>query len=249
MPPLLYRVVNTILTYLNAGSYYKTPEEIKNAFNIASLQLYKKLRGNMVQYAPGRPQGAINFEQTSVTTDALSEMYRVYYFFKNLQPLTIPLTDGDGRQIDIVQIIEAQYLSPNDPYYPVLILPDNQFSTMVNNPVIPPIQRRPYGRLIGLDLPNKSLSYEIVPQNRTDNRMYSIMVRCLTLPTLVNFNFILNSPAPLPEVDLGDPNFVDTDWSDDKYDQLVFMTVEQLGFNISNGVLIQAGLAQEQKVL
>jgi hypothetical protein len=120
---------------------------------------------------------------------------------------------------------------------------------MVNNPVIPPIQKRPYGRLIGLDLPNKSLSYEIVPQDSIDNRINSIMVRCLTLPALVNFEFTIDTTKPLPIIDETDANFVDTDWSYDKYDQLVFMTVEQLGFNISNGVLIQAGLAQEQKVL
>ena len=204
----------------------------------------------MAQYAPGRPQGAINFEQTNVTTDALSEMYRVYYFLKKLQPLQIPLTDGGGRKIDIVQIIEAQYIDSDKPYNPVLILPDNQFSTMVNNPIIPPIQRRPYGRLIGLDLPNELLLYEIVPQDSINNRINSIMVRCLTLPTLVNFNFTTSTTNPLPEVDIDPTNgFIDTDWSDDKYDQLVFMTVEQLGFNISNGVLIQAGLAQEQKVL
>jgi hypothetical protein len=75
------------------------------------------------------------------------------------------------------------------------------------------------------------------------------MARCLTLPRLVDFNFTLDTTKPLPIIDETDPLFVDTDWSDDKYDQLVFMTVEQLGFNISNGVLIQAGLAQEQKVL
>jgi hypothetical protein len=249
MPPtLLQRVVYTILTYLNAGSYYKTAEEIKNAFNIASLQLYKKLRGNLVQYAPGRPLAAINFEQTSATTDSLAEMYRVYYFLQNLQPFQIPLADADGRQVDIVQIIEAQYNNSSSPYRPVLVLPDNQFSTMVNNPVIPPTQQRPYGRLIGLNLANKTLSYEIVPQD-SSNILNSVMARCLTLPRLVDFNFTLDTTKPLPIIDETDPLFVDTDWSDDKYDQLVFMTVEQLGFNISNGVLIQAGLAQEQKVL
>ena len=242
MPPLLYRVVNTILTYLNAGSYYKTAEEIRNAFNIASLQLYKKLRGNMAQYAPGRPLAAVNFEQTSVTTDALSEMYRVYYF----QSLPLNIVDAvTNRSIDIIQVIEAQYNSANDPYYPVLVLPDNQFGTMSNNLIIPPTTTRPYGRLIGYDVTTGVLSYEIVPVAN----VVSVMVRCLTLPTVVDFNFKIDTTKPLPEVDLADPLFVDTDWSDDKYDQLVFMTVEQLGFNISNGTLIQAGQAQEQKVL
>jgi hypothetical protein len=236
MPPsLLQRVVYTILTYLNAGSYYKTAEEIKNAFNIASLQLYKKLRGNLSQYAPGRPQGAINFQQTNVTTDSLSEMYRVYYF--NSVPVNI--VANDNRSVDIIEVIEVQYDDVSLPFYPVMVVPDNQFGMIVNNPIIPPIQRRPLGRLVGYQ--NNTLTYEIVPAAGVVN----VMVRCLTLPQLVDFDFTVDTTKPLPIV----VPIVETDWSDDKYDQLVFMTVQQLGFNISNGVLIQAGQAQEQKVL
>lgn len=232
---LLQRVVYTILTYLNAGSYYKTAEEIKNAFNIASLQLYKKLRGNLAQYAPGRPMSAINFEQTNVTADALAEMYRVYYY----QSLPVKITPPDNRLIDIIQSIEVQYNTTSDPFYPVMVVPDNQYGMLLNNPIIPPIQRRPYGRLVGLE--KNVITYEVVPQSNVQ----SVMVRCLTLPTLVDFDFTIDTTKPLPIV----VPTVETDWSEDKYDQLVFMTVEQLGFNISNGVLIQAGQTQEQKVL
>lgn len=238
---LLERVVYTILTYLNAGSYYKTPEEIKNAFNIASLQLYKKLRGNMAQYVPGRPLGSINFGQTNVTMDSLAEMYRVYYFTN----IPLKIISPDGRIVDIIEVIEAKYYDNSLPYYPVMIVPDNQFGMILNNPIIPPIYTRPIGRLIGYDKTSNLLSYEIAPASG----IVSVMVRCLTLPRLVNFTFKLDTTKPMPEVDISDPDFVDTDWSEDKYDQLVFMTVEQLGFNISNGVLIQAGQAQEQKVL
>lgn len=232
---LLQRVVYTILTYLNAGSYYKTAEEIKNAFNIASLQLYKKLRGNLAGYAPGRPQGAINFGQTSVTTDSLAEMYRVYYF----PSVPVDIVSTDGRMVDVIEVIEAQYDRPDSPYYPVMVVPDNQYGMLLNNPVIPPTKTRPYGRLIGYI--NNVLQYEIAPSTE----IVSVMVRCLTLPQLVDFQFVVDSTQPLPIV----VPTVETDWTDDKYDQLVFLTVQQLGFNISNGVLIQAGQAQEQKVL
>jgi len=236
MPPsLLQRVVYTILTYLNAGSYYKTAEEIKNAFNIASLQLYKKLRGNLAGYAPGRPQGAINFGQTSITMDSLAEMYRVYYF----ESAPVEITSTDDKLIDVIEVIEAQYYDTINPYYPVMIVPDNQYGMLLNNPIIPPIPSRPYGRLAGYK--DNILKYEIAPSDG----IVSIMVRCLTLPRLVDFTFTVDSTQPLPIV----VPIVETDWTDDKYDQLVFMTVEQLGFNISNGVLIQAGQSQEQKVL
>jgi hypothetical protein len=234
-PTLLQRVVYTILTYLNAGSYYKTAEEIKNAFNIASLQLYKKLRGNLAQYVPGRPMGAVNFGQTNVTMDSLAEMYRVYYYTE----MPLEIKSPDNRMVDVIEVIEAQYNTSSDPYYPVMVVPDNQYGMILNNPIIPPIQRRPLGRLIGYD--NNVLKYEIAPSAN----VVSIMVRCLTLPTVVDFDFTIDTTKPLPIV----VPIVDTDWTEDKYDQLVFMTVEQLGFNISNGVLIQAGQAQEQKVL
>lgn len=236
MPPsLLAQVVTTVLTYLNAGSYYKTALEIQNAFNIASLQLYKKLRGNLAQYMPLRPSASINFQQTNVTNDALSEMYRV------LQGSGIPASvSSQDRKIDVIQSIEVQYGGGNDPYYPVMVVPDNQYLMILQNPIIPPIETRPVGRFEYYDNALNTVAYTIAPSNYT-----SVMFRCLTLPTEVQFEFTVDTQKPLPQVDV----LVDTDWSDDKYDQLVFMTVEQLGFNIQNGVLIQAGQAQEQKVL
>lgn len=236
MPPsLLAQVVTTVLTYLNAGSYYKTALEIQNAFNIASLQLYKKLRGNMAQYMPLRPSASINFQQTNVTNDALSEMYRV------IQGTGIPAKVSDpDRKIDVIQSIEVQYDGSGSPYYPVMVVPDNQYLMILQNPIIPPIKTRPVGRFEYYDKDQNTIAYTVSPSNYTD-----VVFRCLTLPTEVDFTFEISTQEPLPTVLVGK----DTDWSEDKYDQLVFMTVEQLGFNIQNGVLIQAGQAQEQKVL
>ena len=72
---MLEQLITTVITYLNAAGYYKTAEEIKNAINVAQLDLYKRLRGNMAQYAPGRPQAAVNPEQTIQSTDEIGRAH------------------------------------------------------------------------------------------------------------------------------------------------------------------------------
>jgi hypothetical protein len=52
---IVQQVVSTVLTYLNAAGYYKSSEEVANALNLTSLDLFKRLRGNLAQYRPGMP--------------------------------------------------------------------------------------------------------------------------------------------------------------------------------------------------
>jgi hypothetical protein len=226
---MLDRLVSTVYTYLNAGSYYKDALEIKNAINMASLDLYKRLRGNMAQYAPGRPAAAINPGQTNVTADAIAELYRVYTLTGS-SPLNI--VSSDNRLVDIVESVEVQWVQNGD-FYPVNIVPDNQFLMMKNNPVIPPIQERPLGRMSGL------LVYDISPVSYVQAR-----VRCLTLPNPVDFTLTDNG-GPVPTVTYQN----DIDWTEDKLDNLVYGTVANLGFNLSNGVLVQSGEGMNQKTL
>jgi len=61
---VLQRLITTVLTYLNAAGYYKSAEEIQNAINVTQLDLYKRLRGNMAQYAPGRPIASVPLGRT-----------------------------------------------------------------------------------------------------------------------------------------------------------------------------------------
>lgn len=231
---MLDRLVSTVYTYLNAGSYYKDALEIQNAINMASLDLYKRLRGSLAQYAPGRPSAAINPGQTNVSRDALAELYRVYSF-QAATPLVVSDTltfSGPTRVIDIIESIEVQY-GQTGPFYPVNIVPDNQYLMMVNNPVIPPINGRPLGRM------NDLLTYEIAPAD-----FDAANVRCLTLPNPVVFQLDDNG-GPVPSVIYTN----DIDWTEDKFDNLVYGTISNLGFNLSNGVLVQSGEAMNQKNL
>lgn len=232
---VLQRLITTVLTYLNAAGYYKSAEEIKNAINVAQLDLYKRLRGNLAQYAPGRPSAAINPEQTNVTADAIAELY-----------LTItnqPFAPQQGYVVidappsitpDLLLSLEVSYADKPNEYYPVNIVPDNQFLMLKNNPVVPPIKERPIGRLYGL------LTYDVLPIDTA----YSFRARITKLPAPVDFIFE-DSNGPLPNIII----IKDIDWTADKLDNLVYGTVANLGFNLSNGVLVQSGNAMNDKIL
>jgi hypothetical protein len=232
---MLERLITTVLTYLNAAGYYKSAEEIQNAINVAQLDLYKRLRGNMAQYAPGRPLAAVNPEQTITSTDALSELY--------ITLTNLPFVPQEGYVIveaplgvitDIVLSLEVAYRPNASLYRPVNIVPDNQYLMLKNNPVVPPIESRPIGRLYGL------ATYEVSPITNVDN----FKARVLKLPNPVAFTFE-ESNGPIPDIIITSR----MDWTLDKLDNMVYGTVANLGFNLSNGVLVQSGNAMNDKIL
>lgn len=235
MPSVLERLINTVLTYLNASGYYKSAEEIQNAINVAQLDLYKRLRGNMAQYAPGRPLAAVNPEQTTASSDAVAELYRTLTnqaFLPSEGYVT--LDAGPTTSIDLVLSLEVAYNAAPSKYYPVNIVPDNQYLMLKNNPVVPPVNDRPIGRLFSL------LTYEVAPIANANN----FKARVITLPTPVAFTFT-ESGGPIPNIIITQQ----TDWTIDKLDNLVYGTVANLGFNLSNGVLVQSGNAMNDKIL
>lgn len=231
---MLEQLITTVLTYLNAAGYYKSAEEIQNAINVAQLDLYKRLRGNLAQYAPGRPSSSITPGETNVTADAISELYYVVGGPANTSNISMLNASADyNRSIDIVMSIEVDYLSSPGNYYPVSIVPDNQFLMMKNNPVIPPIPTRPLGRLFS------DFSFEVAPAP-----VNTWSARVLTLPNQVAFTFS-DSGGSIPIINVITP----IDWSADKLDNMVYGTVANLGFNLSNGVLVQSGNAMNDKIL
>jgi hypothetical protein len=233
---IVQQVVTTVLNYLNAAGYYKSSGEVQDALNLTSLDLYKRLRGNLAQYRPGMPIAAIQPEQTNVSSDAISELYRI------LPTIRIGTTEtwyidatGQGVIADIVESIEIQHVK-DGPFYPVNVVPDNQYLMMLHNPVITPIEKRPLGRMQGL------LTFEIVPSLTS----YDVKARVLTLPTVCEFTFV-DSGGAIPDIVVTPGK--DLNWSEDKIDNLVYGTIAGLGFNLSNGVLVQAGNSMNDKQL
>jgi hypothetical protein len=249
MTSVLERLITTVLTYLNAAGYYKSAEEIQNAINVAQLDLYKRLRGNMAQYVPGRPLAAANPEQNILSSDAIGELL-VEATTENLKVGVSPTpsqttnvqidTDFFGKTIDFVLSLEINYPTQTDgSYYPVNTVPDNQFLMMKNNPVIPPVETRPLGRLVGFE--GNYIVYEVCPYNAAPAH---VKARCVILPTPVAFTFVDNG-GPLPTIIVTQ----DTVFTSEKLDNLVYGTVANLGFNLSNGVLVQSGNNMNEKIL
>ena len=227
---IVQQVVSIILNLLNASSYYKSAAEVQDALNTASLDIYKRLRGNLAQYRPGMPIASIQPEQTNVSSDAIAELYRIYQYDG---PGPLSITVDDSTIVDIVESIEVQYGSGTGTLYPVNVVPDNQYLMMANNPVITPIEKRPLGRMRGL------LSFDVIPDD-----YFRAKVRVLTLPTVCEFTFT-DSGGAIPTITVT----TDLNWSEDKIDNLVYGTIAGLGFNLSNGVLVQAGNSMNDKQL
>jgi hypothetical protein len=231
---MLERLINTVLTYLNAAGYYKSAEEIQNAINIAQLDLYKRLRGNMAQYVPGRPLAAVNIGQTAVSTDALWELYlSIGQDFSSGFAEISTAASLFGKTADIVLSLEVAYDGNTGTLYPVNIVPDNQFLMLKNNPVVPPVESRPIGRIYD------DFNVEVFPFPFAKWRG-----RVLTLPRPVAFTFVDNQ-GPIPTIVVAQG----IDWTADKLDNLVYGTVANLGFNLSNGVLVQSGNSMNEKIL
>jgi len=226
---IVQQIVTIILNLLNASSYYKSAAEVQDSLNIASLDLYKRLRGNMAQYRQGVPIASIQPEQTNVSSDAISELYHIYQFNG---PAPLSITVGSPTVVDIIESIEVQYVAGGT-FYPVNVVPDNQYLMMANNPVITPIEKRPLGRMRGL------LEFDVLPDN-----FFMAKVRALTLPTVCEFTFV-DSGGAIPTIVVT----TDLNWTEDKIDNLVYGTIAALGFNLSNGVLVQAGNAMNEKQL
>jgi hypothetical protein len=232
---IVQQVVTIILNLLNASSYYKSAAEVQDSLNIASLDLYKRLRGNLAQYRPGMPIASIQPEQTNVSSDAISELYRILPGVRIAPTSEVFFIDATGQSViaDVVESIEIQHIK-DGPFYPVNIVPDNQYLMMLHNPVIPPIEKRPLGRMQEL------LKFEIVPSLTS----YDVKARVLTLPRVCEFTFV-DSGGAIPTIVVT----TDLNWSEDKIDNLVYGTIAALGFNLSNGVLVQAGNAMNEKQL
>lgn len=216
--PILDQVITNVYNAINAGSYFRSTTEMQSAISLANTQLYQKFRGNMAQYQKNSPKAVLNFGETTITLDSLAELYRVY--FNNTNPLAI--TSNDNQVVDIVESIELQYAF-NGPFYSAQIVPDNQYNTMNQNKVIPPAEEFPRGRLFSL------LTYEIIPNN-----YINAMSRVLVLPKEPVFT-LTDTGGPIPTITV-QQDFV---WTEEKIPALVMLTIQNLGFTLQNGVLIQ----------
>jgi hypothetical protein len=209
--------------------------EVQNAINSASADFYLNARGNLAWYKPNNTVSAINMGETSDATDSLSECYQVFPASGN--PLVV--TPLGNFVIDKVQILEPVYAgvtNGNAAKY----LPDNQWKSMLRNKVVPPNEENPYYRTTASESEGDGFefTYELVPSTYT-----SVSARCLCYPPDCEFTFT-DDDSPVPVVTVIRPLI----WQPDKIENILARTITKLGFNIQNGVLIQAGNQMEQKI-
>jgi hypothetical protein len=219
--PILDQVITNVYNAINAGSYFRSTTEMQSAISLANTQLYQKFRGNMAQYQKNSPKAILNFGETTITLDSLAELYRTY-LLAIADPLIVVSTDN--QVVDIAQSIELQ-VTRNGPFYSVQIVPDNQYNAINQNKVIPPTIEFPRGRLYSF------LTYEIVP---SINNYIVAVARTIVLPKEPVFTLI-DTGGPIPQINITQ----DLVWTQEKIPALVMLTIQNLGFTLQNGVLIQ----------
>lgn len=233
---ILEQVITNVYNAINSGSYFRSTTEMQSAISLANTQLYQKFRGNMAQYQKNSPKAVLNFGETTITLDSLAELFIIHYFRNN--PLLIY---KDGYVVDLVENINVEY--DNDKYlYGAKILPSNQFITMINNKVIPPEKQYPICRFkeateSTLGVPPilaRYLQYEIFPSNWT-----AVEVAIYVLPKEPVFT-LTDTGGPIPQINITQ----DLVWTQEKIPALVMLTIQNLGFTLQNGVLIQGATAQ-----
>jgi len=232
---MLQELISRLFTYLNSGSYYKSSLEIQNALNSAQSDFYLEMRGSLSWYRPNNTISPVNMGETTDATDSLSECYQVFAATGN--PLVV--TPTGGFIIDKVQVLEPVYTGVTNGSA-AKFLPDNQWKAMLRNKVVPPTTEYPYYRTApsadqGEDF---EFTFELVPNTYT-----SVSARCLCYPPDCAFTFVDND-TPVPDVVVTQELI----WQPDKIENLLARTISKLGFNLQNGVLIQAGNQMEQKV-
>jgi hypothetical protein len=221
-------ILSTVFTdaanLINAGSYSKGTTEWETALGLANKQLYQKFRGNMAQYQKNSPKAVLNFGETTITLDSLQELFRIIPL-AGADPLEIQLLT---KVVDLVQNIDVQYVAGGD-FYSCKILPSNQFQTLAQNKVVPPDQKHPYARFLDLNGQFQLHRFQILPLGYINAEVSVILLPQPPIFTLTD------SGGPIPTITV----IQDFIWTEEKIPALVMLTIQNLGFTLQNGVLIQ----------
>jgi hypothetical protein len=225
------QTIANVLNTINSGSYFRSTTEVQTAALLSNTQLYQKFRGNMAQYQKNSPKAVLNFGETTITLDSLAELFRIIPISGN--PLVVSLS---GQTVDVVENIDVKY---DGDFMPSKILPPNQYRTMNQNLVITPDEEFPVTRFFEMTDPDQFQTFQIVPSGYTE-----VEASVFILPTPPVFTFS-DSGGAIPTI-LATIPFV---WTSEKIPALVNLMIENLGFTLQNGVLIQGAQAQLQQQL
>jgi len=227
---MVREIIHGVTQLMNPTGYIPNQTEWLNAIQSSSIDLYIELRGNLRWNRPNQVLSNVNFQETTTTTDALQEMYKVYG--QNGGTDIITITPTDGAVLDRVQILEVQY-AENGAYSTPVFYPDNEYGPMKDNLVIPPTQKNPIFRLQGLN------TYEIFP------KPFYVRSRCLVMPTTPVFT-VTDIPGELmPLVTVT----TDLNWQPDKTTMLIYRTLKKLGIETASANAQQGADTEASKIL
>lgn len=224
---VLQTVYENVSNLINSGSYFRSTNEMQTAISLANTQLYQAFRGNMRQYQKNSPKAVLNFGETTITLDSMAELFRILPFTGN--PLVISLTD---QVVDVVENLDVIYSGQTE-YVGAKILPPNQWAVMKKNTVVPPTIDYPYARFTRLSDPEQYQTFEILPSTYTN-----VQASVYLLPPPPAFT-LTDSDGPIPTINITQ----DLVWTAEKIPALTNLTIQNLGFTLQNGVLIEAAQA------
>jgi len=228
----LSSVYNNICNLINSGSYFRSTDELQTAISLANTQLYQAFRGNMRQYQKNSPKAVLNFGETTITLDSLAELFKII-------PLTgSPLIVSDPTYtVDVVENIDVEY---DGVFYNSKILPPNQYRTMNQNEVIPPEQEFPVTRFIEMTAPpDQFQTFQILPVGYT-----SVEASVYYLPPAPEFTLTPNG-GPIATINITQELL----WTAEKIPALTYLSIENLGLTLQNGVLIQGAESLNSQAL
>lgn len=211
---MVEQIILYCFSFTEFANWFNNNQAFQDAVNASSLQLYIQHRDN--------------FAIDQAATDYLQEMYNVYPQ-SVANPLVINQFPSAGVVLDVVKVIEVQYVA-NGAWYAVKFFSPNEWNLAITNPVTPPAIRRNgvYRQLVS------NFTYDILPAGYIAAR-----ARCLQLPTVSEFTFTDNGTS-VPDITV----VTDLNWSPDKVPKLAFMTMMNYALTVNSDSLYKFAQAQ-----
>jgi hypothetical protein len=209
---------------------FLSPEEVVNAINRASMDLFKEKFGLPEEYQPGRPVPKTPYEITQKLTDDM----RVFKKDASLVPSSGSVT----LPTDYVHVSKIGY-QPADATKEEVgfeLVDDAQWHSRINRKTAAPSADYPVCNI-------KATTIEIRPKT-----LSNVKLTYLKLPTTAVWGYTLVSGRPV-YADTGGLNgdSVDLDWPPDTHNDIITRACSILGLHILDGDLIRASEIKKEK--
>lgn len=235
-----------------SGSDYTSPEEMCNLANIAQMQYFSMLIGNVRQYQPGRAVAPVVDGQTSRTSEELSPFKtKINFFTMPYDPTTAPygVTDGvlalplDYEHMDAVVTLAVQNGSTRE--RPVQEIDGEEWAHRSDSSLIPPSQANAIYRYAGKGGTLNSVS--IGEKHKLEFRPKDVSgyVSYYRTPRKPVFAYTINESTRVITQDVA--NSVDLEWGEVATMNILVRALQLAGIKQADQLLIQTMSADKQQ--